>query len=85
MEELLVNMLGERDHWMHAFVLSGNQNWDELRERLEMSLTRAAPDATVCRYTEEGMGDRACLLHAASPGSGLSAHRLCRGRRGRLY
>jgi ATP-dependent exoDNAse (exonuclease V) beta subunit len=53
MEELLVNMLGERDHWMHAFVLTGSQNWDELRERLEMSLTRAAPDATECAYTEE--------------------------------
>jgi ATP-dependent helicase/nuclease subunit A len=37
---------------MHAFVLTGSQNWDELRQRLEMSLTRAAPDATACRYTE---------------------------------
>jgi ATP-dependent exoDNAse (exonuclease V) beta subunit len=53
MEELLVNMLGERDRWMHAFVLTGSQNWDELRERLEMSLTRAALDATECGYTEE--------------------------------
>ncbi len=53
MEELLVNMLGERDRWMHAFVLSGSQNWDELRESLEMSLTRAAPDASECSYTEE--------------------------------
>ena len=52
MEELLVNMLGERDRWMHAFVLTGSQNWDELRERLEMSLTRAAPDASECSYTE---------------------------------
>jgi len=53
MEELLVNMLSERDRWMHAFVLSGSQNWDELRERLEMSLTRAAPDASECGYTEK--------------------------------
>ncbi|MDR3753453.1 MAG: UvrD-helicase domain-containing protein [Terracidiphilus sp.] len=53
MEELLVNMLGERDRWMHAFVLTGSQNWDELRERLEMSLMRAAPDATECGYTEK--------------------------------
>src|SRR5580698_5144558 len=52
MEELLVNMLGERDHWMHAFVLAGNQNWDELRERLEISLTRAASGANDCGYTE---------------------------------
>lgn len=53
MEELLVNMLGERDRWMHAFVLAGNQNWDALRERLETSLTRAAQDASECRYTEQ--------------------------------
>jgi ATP-dependent exoDNAse (exonuclease V) beta subunit len=53
MEELLVNMLGERDRWMHAFVLTGGQNWDELRERLEMSLMRAATDAPECRYTEK--------------------------------
>jgi len=53
MEELLVNMLGERDRWMHAFVLTGSQNWDELRDRLEMSLTRAAPDATECGYSEK--------------------------------
>jgi len=53
MEELLVNMLGERDRWMHAFVLTGSQNWDELRERLEMSLTRAATDASECGYTEK--------------------------------
>jgi ATP-dependent exoDNAse (exonuclease V) beta subunit len=53
MEELLVNMLGERDHWMHAFVLTGSQNWDELRERLEMSLARAATDASECGYSEK--------------------------------
>jgi ATP-dependent exoDNAse (exonuclease V) beta subunit len=53
MEELLVNMLGERDRWMHAFVLTGSQNWDELRDRLEMSLTRAAQDASECGYTEK--------------------------------
>ncbi|HKN19872.1 MAG TPA: UvrD-helicase domain-containing protein [Terracidiphilus sp.] len=63
MEELLVNMLGERDRWMHAFVLTGNQKWDELRERLEMSLTRAAPDASECRYTEpEWEIVRACFM-----------------------
>jgi len=53
MEELLVNMLSERDRWMHAFVLTGSQNWDELRERLEMSLTRTAQDASECGYTEK--------------------------------
>ncbi|MFZ0337638.1 MAG: UvrD-helicase domain-containing protein [Terracidiphilus sp.] len=63
MEELLVNMLGERDRWMHAFVLTGSQNWDELRERLEMSLTRAAPDASVCSYTEQEWEIvRACFM-----------------------
>jgi len=63
MEELLVNMLGERDRWMHAFVLAGSQNWDALRERLEMSLTRAALDASECGYTEpEWEIVRACFL-----------------------
>jgi ATP-dependent exoDNAse (exonuclease V) beta subunit len=53
MEELLVNMLGERDRWMHAFVLTSSPHWDALRERLEMSLTRAARDTTECGYTEK--------------------------------
>jgi ATP-dependent exoDNAse (exonuclease V) beta subunit len=63
MEELLVNMLGERDRWMHAFVLTGNQNWEALRKRLEASLTRAAPDASKGGYTEkEWEIVRACFM-----------------------
>jgi ATP-dependent exoDNAse (exonuclease V) beta subunit len=66
MEELLVNMLGERDRWMHAFVLAGDQNWDELRERLELSLARAASNtpsnSPACSYTEQEWGIvRACF------------------------
>ena len=55
---------------MHAFVLTDSQNWDELRDRLEMSLMRAAPDASECSYTEkEWEIVRACftlLRHAAA-------------------
>ena len=46
-------MLSERDRWMHAFVLSGNQNWDALRKRLEFSLGRVAADASDCGYTDK--------------------------------
>jgi len=70
MEDLLVNMLGERDRWMHAFVLAGDQNWEELRERLELSLAHAAPEASERGYTEgEWAIVRACfalLRHAVA-------------------
>ena len=35
MEELLVEMLGSRDRWMHDFVLEREKDWEALRERLE--------------------------------------------------
>ena len=35
MEELLVEMLKNRDRWMHSFVLEREPDWDALRERLE--------------------------------------------------
>jgi ATP-dependent exoDNAse (exonuclease V) beta subunit len=34
-EDLLADMLAKRDRWMHAFVLEREQDWNELRERLE--------------------------------------------------
>jgi len=52
MEDLLIDMLRERDRWMHAFVLAGEQNWEDLRERLEWSLARAEPDALECGYSD---------------------------------
>ena len=47
LEELLVQMLGQRDRWMHEFVLNQKKDWDELRARLESpfaSAVRAALD-----------------------------------------
>ncbi|MGB9409007.1 MAG: UvrD-helicase domain-containing protein, partial [Terracidiphilus sp.] len=35
MEELLIEMLGSRDRWMHDFVLEREKDWEALRERLE--------------------------------------------------
>ncbi len=35
LEELLVKMLGQRDRWMHTFVLSQAPDWDAIREWLE--------------------------------------------------
>jgi ATP-dependent helicase/nuclease subunit A len=35
LEDQLVEMLGVRDRWMHGFVLEREQDWEELRERLE--------------------------------------------------
>jgi ATP-dependent helicase/nuclease subunit A len=41
MEDLLVKMLGERDRWMHEFVLGREQDPDALRERLERPFANA--------------------------------------------
>ena len=40
-ETHLVEMLAQRDRWMHDFVLSREQDWDALRERLERPFARA--------------------------------------------
>ncbi|HWE85543.1 MAG TPA: UvrD-helicase domain-containing protein [Terracidiphilus sp.] len=40
-ESHLVEMLQKRDRWMQDFVLSREQDWDLLRERLERPLARA--------------------------------------------
>jgi ATP-dependent exoDNAse (exonuclease V) beta subunit len=41
LESLLVEMLGQRDRWMHAFVLSPGQDWDTVRESLERPFANA--------------------------------------------
>ncbi len=41
MEELLAEMLSQRDRWWHGFVLERKQDWDALRERLERPFARA--------------------------------------------
>lgn len=45
LEELLVNMLGLRDRWMLEFVLSLQQDWDALRDRLERPMADAVRGA----------------------------------------
>jgi len=41
MEELLVVMLGQRDRWMHEFVLDREPDWEALRDRLERPFAHA--------------------------------------------
>jgi ATP-dependent exoDNAse (exonuclease V) beta subunit len=41
MEDLLVNMLLQRDRWMQNFVLESEHDWDELRARLERPFAKA--------------------------------------------
>ena len=42
MEKLLVEMLRDRDRWMHDFVLGREQDWDTLRRRLEHPFVKAS-------------------------------------------
>ncbi|HVN92957.1 MAG TPA: UvrD-helicase domain-containing protein [Terracidiphilus sp.] len=69
-EELTVKMLGERDRWMHDFVLNSEQDFDRLRARLESPLLRALGDSGPIRYSDaEWKIVRACftlLRHAAA-------------------
>ncbi len=66
LEELLVKMLGQRDRWMHRFVLTREPDWNEIRERLERPLTnavRAALDSlTLLMNQVPGAGDEAIDL-----------------------
>jgi ATP-dependent helicase/nuclease subunit A len=41
LETLLVEMLAQRDRWMHEFVLQREPNWDELRAKLERPFANA--------------------------------------------
>ena len=41
MESLLVEMLKNRDRWMHGFVLEREQDWDVLRDKLERPFAKA--------------------------------------------
>ena len=70
-ENQLVDMLKDRDRWMHDFVLDRDPDWPALRERLERPLARANPgDPALARYTgAEWSIVRACftvLRHAAA-------------------
>jgi ATP-dependent exoDNAse (exonuclease V) beta subunit len=45
LEDLLVRMLGQRDRWMHPFVLDREPDWKDVRERLERPLANAVRSA----------------------------------------
>jgi ATP-dependent exoDNAse (exonuclease V) beta subunit len=44
-EEQLVNMLAQRDRWMHGFVLDRDQDWDAVRAQLEAPFGNAVRNA----------------------------------------
>jgi ATP-dependent exoDNAse (exonuclease V) beta subunit len=68
MENLLVEMLAQRDRWMHDFVLSHEPDWNELRERLERPFARAVQEAL----------DKIYLLFDQLPGALQEALELAR-------
>ena len=76
LEELLVKMLGQRDRWMHRFVLTPEPDWDEIRERLERPLAdavRAAlDDLTLLMNQVPGAGDEAIDLAQFACSQGAS-------------
>jgi len=41
LENLLIEMLGKRDRWMHGFVLQSEPDWNALRDRLERPFANA--------------------------------------------
>jgi ATP-dependent helicase/nuclease subunit A len=45
MEDLLVDMLEQRDRWMQDFVLKGERDWEDLRIRLERPLANSVRSA----------------------------------------
>jgi ATP-dependent exoDNAse (exonuclease V) beta subunit len=61
-EDLTVDMLADRDRWMHEFVLEGEQDFERLRLRLESPFLRAVGETTSIRYTDaEWKIIRACF------------------------
>jgi ATP-dependent exoDNAse (exonuclease V) beta subunit len=61
-EDLTVKMLGDRDRWMHEFVLEGEQDFERLRLRLESPFLRAVGESPPIQYTDaEWKIIRACF------------------------
>jgi ATP-dependent exoDNAse (exonuclease V) beta subunit len=58
MEDLLVEMLAQRDRWMHDFLLEREPDWDQLRERLERPFARAIQHALdeICQLFDQAPG-----------------------------
>jgi ATP-dependent exoDNAse (exonuclease V) beta subunit len=63
-EGLLVNMLGDRDRWMHDFLLDPTPDWDALRTQLERPFARGnLGGAASDRYMDdEWQIVRACFI-----------------------
>ena len=82
MEGLLVEMLRNRDRWMHDFVLGREQNWDTLRRRLERPFAKAicAALSRVSLLLDQvpGARDEALMLarFACSQGASAQFHEL---------
>ncbi len=83
MENLLVEMLENRDRWMHGFVLEREPDWEALRERLERPFANAVragahriepPSRSGSRRARGSAGTGAVCLRAerrpASSGTG---------------
>ncbi|HEY2466412.1 MAG TPA: UvrD-helicase domain-containing protein [Terracidiphilus sp.] len=66
LESLLVEMLGQRDRWMHDFVLNQEKDWEKLREQLEQPFARAVRAAL----------DKLERLLCQIPGTCQEAHEL---------
>ena len=66
LEDLTVKMLGQRDRWMHTFVLSQEPDWKVIRERLERPLAKtvraALDDLTPLLNQVPQAGDEAIEL-----------------------
>src|SRR6478752_6475942 len=68
MEQLLVDMLSQRDRWMHDFVLRSGHDWEAVRKRLELPFARAI---------KTGISELRSLLDQI-PGACDEAHELAR-------
>jgi ATP-dependent exoDNAse (exonuclease V) beta subunit len=79
MEDLLVVMLGQRDRWMHGFVLDRAPDWQALRERLERPFAQAVRDGLtgLSQHLDQVLGAREealALARFASEQSGGTLH-----------
>ncbi len=54
LENLVVQMLANRDRWMRDFVLGQEQAWEQLRDQLESAFSRVPKtDSSSVRYSQE--------------------------------
>jgi len=79
-ESLLVQMLGQRDRWMHDFLLQRDPNWTVLRERLERPFANAVHEALsnlslLFRQVPEAFEESLRLARFACEQSGGQLHR----------